>query len=421
MIKRVFVLGSGFSKSLIDDMPLINEFFTQNNRKKVMDEIKKRGKPDKFNELFSFIHTNSKLFGNTKYDFDIEKLASFLTSYAFCDSQEKKWEFVKLRNDLKSYINHLIKYCSQSKTKKVDILNFIKQCSEETIFITYNYDILLERLFLSALRNGDVRPSIENPLLEELELNKAQYWEYKEFVEAIYINQKNVYKKADKLNTLHIAFENWKVSDAFNLTTGYGFRSTLFEELDFDDERALVNGKLKNSKVKIYKLHGSINWFKYKGERKADVDNICIGIPITDTFIDRHETYLSFKDNESSIKAMFEAVPEIVPMTYNKSVYLEKPLYEIIWNRAYKALKAADEIYFIGYSFPETDINNTYFYKEFENKIKGVCVYYYKKNGEVDHDELNKFTNRFKKYFPSIKNNLISNKDAILYINDTFK
>ncbi len=121
--KRVFVLGAGFSKSLISDMPLINDFFSKNNKDIVKKEIKKRDQENKFAKLFMFIENNYQFFGNSKEDFDVEKLASFLTSYAFASSQEKKWEFEKLRNDLKSYINHLVKYLSKTKiTRRLSFL-----------------------------------------------------------------------------------------------------------------------------------------------------------------------------------------------------------------------------------------------------------------------------------------------------------
>lgn len=201
-------------------------------------------------------------------------------------------------------------------------------------------------------------------------------------------------------------FKSQKISKSFNLTTGYGFQANIFEKLSHDARLISFN----NSKVKIYKLHGSINWFKYKGERKADIDNICIGPPYLDRYRNRIEELERFSREEWSIKSMFEKTPELVPMTYNKSVYLDKPIFDIIWSRAYQALIEADDIYFIGYSFPETDTNNTYFYKEFEDKIKGICVY-------EKPEALKKFKSRIKNYFPNLKiSSVITNCDAVSYL-----
>lgn len=413
--KRVFVLGSGFSKSLISDMPLISGFFSENNRKLV-----NRNNDKKFEELYQFISDNNKIFGESEFSFNVERLATFLHSNSYYKNKEDKYYFNIVKDQLINYINSLIKYSSfqsnyiynyshenikelyfQFKEKVKEICSFFVGCDENTTFVTYNYDLILERILLSARRNVSFNNNGINRILEENGLDKCDYfWEYKDFLK--------VSKDADTFQKLTGAYRQWKLSSAFNLTTGYGFRAYPFEKLHSD------NGQVRfiNSKIKIYKLHGSINWFKYKGYRKADFDNIAIGVPNTDTYFNIIQDHQSFLENEGSIKSMFEPIPEIIPMTYTKGLYLEKPLYEIIWSRAYKSLLDADEIYFIGYSFPDTDINNIYFYKSFDKKIAGICV------KSVDENDFNRFKDRINVVFPRLREGVFSNKDACEYLSE---
>ncbi|MCD6441582.1 MAG: hypothetical protein J7L86_07375, partial [Candidatus Marinimicrobia bacterium] len=96
-----------------------------------------------------------------------------------------------------------------------------------------------------------------------------------------------------------------------------------------------------------------------------------------------------------------------IPMAHGKELFLHGTLYNFLWVKAFNYLSDAREIYFIGYGFPETDINNLIYFWQFRNKIKNIIVYY-----ENDNDpELS----RLRKLFGS---NVVKNVDAKKFLSD---
>lgn len=92
---------------------------------------------------------------------------------------------------------------------------------------------------------------------------------------------------------------------------------------------------------KLYKLHGSVSWFKSDGETQSEPIH---ALPI-DHLNDPHsEMFVSDKRRF------------IVPPVYDKSSLLSHESIRSIWRQALdKALKPAENLYIIGYSLPETD------------------------------------------------------------------
>jgi len=97
-------------------------------------------------------------------------------------------------------------------------------------------------------------------------------------------------------------------------------------------------------------------------------------------------------------------------MAHAKELFLHGTLYNTLWVKANYYLQNADEIYFIGYGFPETDIDNLLYFYQFKDKIKNIIVYYSK-------DKLSEFK-RLERIFGT---NKILNIDAKEFISKNYE
>ena len=90
----------------------------------------------------------------------------------------------------------------------------------------------------------------------------------------------------------------------------------------------------------IIKLHGSANWF-WAASTKAD--------PIY---------FRVFSENNDFIKRLSGGlIPYIVPPILNKNSFYNHIALKFLWGEAHKLLQDANEIYIVGFSFPQTDLS----------------------------------------------------------------
>lgn len=83
---------------------------------------------------------------------------------------------------------------------------------------------------------------------------------------------------------------------------------------------------------KIIHLHGSIN----------------------ERCIEENGKYKKIDKKEEIYKDI--SMPYIIPPVLDKSIFYNNPDMQALWHKAHSTLSAADEIYIIGFSFPQTDI-----------------------------------------------------------------
>jgi len=112
-------------------------------------------------------------------------------------------------------------------------------------------------------------------------------------------------------------------------------------------------------RLEILKLHGSFNWFVAKGSSDRNITSIYQ--------VDPEDRDYFIHEND---------VPVFIPMSHGKEFYLTGTLYNTLWVKASYYLEKAEEIYFIGYGFPASDINNLLFFGKHKNKIRKVVVHY---------------------------------------------
>lgn len=122
--------------------------------------------------------------------------------------------------------------------------------------------------------------------------------------------------------------------------------------------------------VDLIKLHGSLNWFPIKGVNDGlDLKNVC-----------------QVEPGDRSFPIYCEDTPIYIPMAHAKESFLRGSLFNLLWSKADYYLKNADEIYFVGYGFPKSDMNNLEFLLRHRERFKKVIIY--EKTGHPDLQRL---------------------------------
>jgi hypothetical protein len=121
---------------------------------------------------------------------------------------------------------------------------------------------------------------------------------------------------------------------------GYGFHPREEEPMPREDSRCL-----ETSPVKIYKLHGSVNW-----AQREEADDVPAILHKNKFF--PCETFLQ-EDDQLEVSRDLGRKSLIIP-SYLKSPS-DRPLLVRVWNQAAAALRNATEVFVIGYSLHHAD------------------------------------------------------------------
>ena len=100
------------------------------------------------------------------------------------------------------------------------------------------------------------------------------------------------------------------------------------------------------SSIGLFKLHGSINWRPRLG----------YATPMPLDAIKRHDEWSDGHRLFVRAGSPLEPEPVIVPPVLSKSSLVEQPVLRRVWSEAFRILRSAQEVTFIGYSFPTTDM-----------------------------------------------------------------
>ena len=283
--KRIYVLGSGFSKSISKDMPAMSG----------LSQELRTAEDDKYPELMEFMRTlNEKTNGSREFT-SLEAVCSLILGRDIFYNSSVYLHYQILQNQLVHWLYEKIDKAAKTvdPEKEEGLKRFILQCvqpkdGKKSLVITFNYDLLIERLFASV----------------------------KDFPCRLdYIVRLNSY---------------------------------------FDEKRPSASKHI----FPYLKLHGSFNWFRSPGSIICDTNNV----------------YLLDEDGYSRNLVHHNDIPVFVPMTFSKQSYLGGSFFNVLWNIAQRYLEMAEEITFIGYGFPLTDLINLAFFLNYKDKIKHVVI-----------------------------------------------
>jgi len=120
-----------------------------------------------------------------------------------------------------------------------------------------------------------------------------------------------------------------------------------------DVRRMSIVGSDPISTFKLFKLHGSVNWY-YSGASSY----------FGETIYSAHVTGWDFPDDQieqDSLNAASDKVPLIIPPTTEKVGFFQHETIRQTWAKAGEALLFASRVFCIGYSLPETDLSLRFF------------------------------------------------------------
>jgi len=111
-------------------------------------------------------------------------------------------------------------------------------------------------------------------------------------------------------------------------------------------ETGVKGGGSRRKTFNLYKMHGSLNWY-YSGAEEYYGETIYAN-PITN----------GIWDNTSNIDQGLknDLVTLVIPPTMHKSLFFNNETIRGIWKAAGRALREAERVFCLGYSFPLTDL-----------------------------------------------------------------
>lgn len=113
-------------------------------------------------------------------------------------------------------------------------------------------------------------------------------------------------------------------------------------------------GPDRNPTLRLCKLHGSLNWY-YSGTRYSTGETVYY-VPVSGWGQD--------DDGEKMAQDyVMDKVPYLIPPTTEKSSLFRHETLRSIWSSAAKAIREADNVYALGYSFPMTDLGMSFLLK----------------------------------------------------------
>lgn len=186
---------------------------------------------------------------------------------------------------------------------------------DQVTFITFNYDIQIEKLIDEMGRDETIKTNL---------LNFPHCYQLRQFVIS---ENENIEMKDGKMKYPKESFEI---------------------------------GSNEKKRVKILKLHGSINWHGFYK----------LPIRTKETLFDKDREMIIYSNKTLFTETvrftprgrMFSSVPMIVPPVIHKSELFHENM-DHIWKQAEEKLKEATEIIIFGYSFPESDFESFYLFK----------------------------------------------------------
>jgi len=320
--KEIFILGAGFSRAIARNiMPSLNGL-----TKEIAEGISSSSEQDIKNMWQQYIVQPN--IGNirsindpnpNKNQSNFEDIMTFLSS----DFAYENYKDQHLKAILYRYITDLIVKIFERKNQEKSILQapwlheFAKHLhNERSEIFTFNYDLVLENL-LARENNLDIRGC-----------------------EAIY-SVKNMGNPYFQEYTL-------QVNNQTNIVT--------------IEENPMREWK-QGWHIKLYKLHGSINWLY-----DPDFQN---GVRVVSS-----HTPQEYKQGLQCL---------IVPPTMLKNFELKTKLLDFQWHVFKEKLAQATKLYIIGYSIPKTDIATRYIIQTQLNPECEVFIINY--NPEADIEE----------------------------------
>ena len=292
---------------------------------------------------------------------DIERLMTRLDGYMPHDYERRSTkELELLYRDIKRDFTDKLKDLIEAEPVPRDMHSFAEWCIQNSAHcITFNYDDFLDQALWRV----------------EASLNE------------------------------HVAHKYWHPN------SGYGFfcrpaHTCVWTEPTFMGRSATL----------LLKLHGSINWrLKLGASRPCSIDSL---VHFQKWFPPEYESLLP-QYNREAIQDHLEPVSFIELPILLKTALTKEPIFRRVWSEAFKQLSAAEEVVFIGYSMPRTDIAAGFLLSEALRTQRNITVVN-KADPTAKHDR-DAIRTTYRSVFPQLADEQFHFDGAQKWIKDNLK
>lgn len=348
---EVYITGSGFTKAFFENAPLLKDCYE-------IDKERFKNFSCAKNILESEIKRNQSESEchQGKVKINVERMMTRLEGYMPYDSDDIKLGLDFLKDEIKNTFIEKIrkgKLCSKEECHEKEFEDFARHCLDNRIdCVTFNNDDFFDEAIYKI-----------NPVIHPKE--GESYWD----------------------------------PDG-----GYGFRCRHAESV-ISRDRTWIG----SPSIFLLKLHGSINWRIKLGHYP----------PYSIDAIVHYEKWNPVKIQgniieDEIIESHLEREPLVILPVIIKSDLREQSILKHTWQLAYKKLKNADIVTFIGYSLPDTDMASRFLFSE---AIKSNCDIIIIDRKE-DKDEQKIFRERYCKLFPNLKDDQFDFRGALEWSRD---
>lgn len=347
---EVFILGSGFSRAIHKNMPLLNDLTNL-----VTEKIEKE---DGIFESIYKDYLKNRNIGN------FEEILTYLYQDFPWKSEEEKHLLYSLYTRLAKIVTEVIKEKQETFAKEEllakehikKLLNYLNVTKANVISL--NYDTLLEDLSVKILKPLVYVAPIKQRYLQEItylkDNGKCTSKEDKVNIKSngkgsitvcfydYNINEQDFSRALDNFD------DNKCKSDLKSIIYG-GFNVNMKDKhinylnlypmpiAYLKSRTAAVFGGTDYETYRLLKLHGSINWY-YSATKEKTSEQI----------------YL-FRGSKEERESK-DLVPVIIPPVLDKTGFFKHSTIKSMWNEAKNLLKNAKKVNIIGYSIPQTDL-----------------------------------------------------------------
>ena len=136
---------------------------------------------------------------------------------------------------------------------------------------------------------------------------------------------------------------------SFNFPGSYNLAEEDYSITNPTGETEVFDINKDNNAIRLYKPHGSLNWFKIIDNNKNIIEYL--NKPKKAIFLSKRK-YIPIKLTYKGRKIF----PVIIPPLINKGSFIKNSVMKKIWLNLSKDLHDAEQIIFYGYSLPESDL-----------------------------------------------------------------
>lgn len=361
MSNKLFFLGSGFSKAINPRYPTLKEL-TEITIKNFSERNKNNSVEKRFHEIPDIVKS------------DIEQLLSYLyTNHPWKTSIEKSLDLALFKS-LTVEIADCLKII-KTKWMTEDTAPFFQVLKDLQIpLITLNYDTLIEEfnkyseieynchfkydnilIYIETPNNLDKKTTYKNPYLIIEGEYKHRSGGRRE-IQTENINLKNRTLVIDGCFLQKMDFHDFKEFFKQNLPD---------VNTDYDDFNTFYNTIERSFKTDNFsKLYNDLNIIKLHGS----IDINCV---------EKSDGTIEVLDGWESMSQAYNKItsPYIIPPILDKNMFYNDRRINLEWTNAHEVIKNADEIYIIGFSFPETDTSIRFLFQSALSKSQ--CKIYF--------------------------------------------